>query len=69
MPAEEPVTIPVLPTVATEGLEDDHVPPMAGSDRVVVFPVHTTYDPVIVPGSGTAITVSVIVVKHPVDNV
>jgi hypothetical protein len=63
VPAETPVTIPVVaPTVAL-ALPVLQVPPPA-SFRVVVVPGHTTSDPVIAPGSGFTVTTAVI--EHPV---
>ena len=46
MPAEAPVTIPALVTVATAGLLLTHVPPVVG-DKVVVKFTHIEEVPVI----------------------
>lgn len=45
-PVATPVTIPPFVTVATEGLEDVHVPPVVG-DNVVVDPIQIFEGPVI----------------------
>lgn len=61
MPAERPVTIPVLPTVATEILADDHVPLVEVLVNVMEDPAMTEDAPVIVPAIGVLFTVMVLV--------
>jgi hypothetical protein len=49
-----PVTIPLVrPMVAIPGAELDHVPPAIESNNVVVWPMHTTFMPVIGASSNT----------------
>lgn len=68
VPADTPVTTPVEePTVATEGLPDDHTPPPGELAKAMLDPTHTWVGPVIAAGIGS--TVTLIVAKHPVDNV
>jgi hypothetical protein len=58
-----PVTIPVDdPIVATPVLLLLQIPPMEASDSVVVKPVHTVVEPVIV--AGAALTVTILVSKQ-----
>jgi len=65
LPPATPVTIPELePTVASAVLLLVHVPPVVASLNVVVANGQRTIVPVIAAGSG--LTVSVVVVKHPV---
>ena len=47
-----PVTIPVLPTLATVVSPLAQLPPDAASVKVVVFPAHTDEAPVMVPALG-----------------
>ena len=56
-----PVTTPVEPTVATEGLDEDHVPPEIALESVMVLPTATDDAPAMVPavGAGTTVTVAV----------
>jgi hypothetical protein len=61
VPAERPVTIPVLPTVATEVLADDHVPPVEVLVNVMEDPAMTEDTPVIEPAIGVLFTVIVLV--------
>ena len=49
VPLLTPVTIPVLPTVATAVLLLLQVPPLIPSVKVIVDPVHTLAGPVMVP--------------------
>ena len=56
VPADTPVTKPAVLTVAMEVLDDDHVPPDAVSDSVVVLPWQRDGEPVI----GAVIAESVI---------
>jgi hypothetical protein len=55
------VTTPEVFTVATDVLEDDHVPPAVASARVVVNPTQTDVVPVIAATTGRAFTVTVAV--------
>ena len=55
VPDATPETIPVLPMVATDVFEDDHEPPVEVLDNVVVEPVHTDEEPVMVPASVPAL--------------
>ncbi len=67
VPAETPVTTPVVETVATAVLLLVHVPPVIVSTSEMVAPVHTdsTLPNTLTPG----FTVSTAVVKQPVGNV
>ena len=59
MPAETPVTTPVLlPMVAVEGPVDNHTPPGAPSASVIVLPTHTDVGPLIMPAEGVVFTVT-----------
>ena len=59
MPADTPVTTPVLVTVATEGALLTHDPPVEG-DNVVVLPAQILRAPVILAtGIGLTVTVGV----------
>ena len=62
VPADNPVTIPVEPTVASDGDPDDQEPPGVASVRVVVLPTHTLNVPNI--GSGGVKTVNKVVAAH-----
>ena len=44
VPVPAPVTIPVVPTLATEVLVLLHVPPLVASVKVVVEPTHIEAD-------------------------
>ena len=66
VPADNPVTVAVLPlpvTVATDALPVVQVPPVAALAKVIVEPMQTEVDPVIAGGAGftviTALPVSV----------
>lgn len=60
VPAETPVTIPVVtPTVATPGALVNQNPPDGELLNAVVDPTHTPRDPVIVDGYGFTVTVIV----------
>ena len=68
VPDDTPVTTPVEePTVATLVLPLVHVPPLVISLKVVVNPAQTTAVPVTDDGNG--LTVTTIVVIHPVPRV
>ena len=55
-----PLTTPVpLPTVAMLVALLLHVPPANASVSVVVYPVHTVFDPPMAPGIGFTVTVIV----------
>ena len=56
-----PVTVPVLPTVATAVLLLAHVPPITVLLSAVVLPVHTVAVPLSVPADGAALTVTTLV--------
>src|SRR6201994_4239 len=56
VPADTPPTVPPL-TVATPVAVLLHVPPVATSASVVVEPAHTVAVPVIVPATGSGLTV------------
>ena len=67
-PEATPVTTPVVLTVATALLFDDHVPPVVELANVVVEPVHTFDDPVMDATTGNALTVTGVatdVAEHP----
>ena len=63
MPALAPVTIPVLPTVAIDGLLLLHVPPAGEDDRAVVVPAQIPAEPLIIDGE--LLTVSTDTVLQP----
>ena len=65
VPPITPVTIPVVPIVATDGTLLLQVPPTTGfiAASAVVLPAHTLAVPVI--GPGPALTVIVVVVVRP----
>ena len=66
VPAETPVTIPVVdPTVATGKRLLLQVPPGVGSLRVVVLPSHTNVVPVIADGDGLHVMVVVTIHAPP----
>ena len=45
-PTATPVAIPVLGfMLAIAGLEDDHVPPVTESERVILLPIHIEFEP------------------------
>ena len=55
-----PVTIPVLPIVATDGVPELHVPPGVASVNVIVEPWHTEDSPPIAAGKGFTVTVTLL---------
>ena len=59
VPADMPVTIPVLPTVAIDTLPLLHTPPLVTSESVVVEPAHTLTAPGGNIAAGLAFTVNV----------
>ncbi len=59
VPAAMPLTIPVLPTVATPVALLDHVPPPVAEDNEVVLPTHTDSVPEMVAGSALTVTTAV----------
>jgi hypothetical protein len=67
VPAEAPVTSPMLPIVATAGVLLLHVPPAVTSDCNVERPEHTCAIPV--TGAGNGLTVISAVLRQPVDSV
>jgi hypothetical protein len=65
LPAAMPLTIPVVaPTVATDELLLDHVPPEVALVSVVVEPMQTDEEAGLMAG-GAAMTVTAFVTKHP----
>lgn len=67
VPAETPVTTPVLVTVATDGALLTHEPPVEG-DKVVVLPAQILLDPVMLAiGIGLTVTTGVAADKHPLE--
>jgi len=62
-PADTPVTIPEVPTVAIAVLPLTHVPPGVASVSVTVEPTHTNAVPPI--EAGVAFTVIVFIVRQP----
>ncbi len=67
VPAETPVTIPVVPTVATDVLPLVQAPPEVVLDKVVTPPTQTLNVPDIEPTDGSALTVTTFVTNaaHP----
>ena len=65
VPADKPVTIPVLPIVTIAVFEDDHVPPEVKSVSVIMFPAHKEGDPVTEPALGKGLTVTAVVNRLP----
>ena len=68
MPGAIPVTVPVLPTVATEVFELCHTPPGVTSSSAVIDPTHTVGVPVIgaeVGKTPTETTIVAIAEPHP----
>ena len=62
LPADTPVTTPLLFIVATPVLEECHtIVPVAVVDRFVVRPTHTEFVPVIAGVAGKAFTVTTVV--------
>jgi hypothetical protein len=62
VPVVTPVTIPVLPMVATAVLLLLHTPPVTAFANVIVAPVQTVEGPVIVPALSEAPMFTVLVV-------
>jgi hypothetical protein len=69
VPAVTPVTMPVLPTVASAVLVLLHTPPGAASVSVIDESAHTLPAPEMVPATGSGLTVIASVVRHPVGRV
>ena len=61
VPAATPVTVPVLPTVATVVAVLLQAPPVVASLNPVVAPAQTIAVPVIVPADGSGLTVTTLV--------
>ena len=61
VPADTPVTVPVLPTVATVVVVLLQAPPVVASLNPVVDPAQTVAVPVIVPADGNGLTVTTLV--------
>ena len=60
VPAETPVTIPVVePMVAIPGNAELHEPPVEPSLKVVVAPAQTFATPVIADGNGLMVTTAI----------
>ena len=57
LPADTPVTIPVLPTVAYDVADEVHVPPEDASVSGILLNAHTEESPLIVPATGSGLTV------------
>lgn len=69
-PAATPVTIPeLLPTVAIDELEVDHVPPLTVLVYVDVVPAYNDEAPLIVPAVGVVLTVTTAVLTQPLPTV
>ena len=64
VPADTPVTTPVVLTVASAVLLLDQVPPVGELESAVVKPAHTVSVPLI--ADGVRLTVTVLVVWQPV---
>ena len=62
LPDAIPVTLPDASTVPTEDVTLLQAPPAAASVRAVIDPAQTTGVPVIVPATGSALTVTTAVV-------
>ena len=67
MPANTPVAMPVDEPIITLPLLLVHVPPAGVEFNVVDAPIHILRTPVMVVGLG--LTVTIVVVIHPVDRV
>ena len=65
LPADIPVTVPVLPTIVTNPSVLLHVPPDVPSPKVIVPPGHTSPgDGIVIPaGTGLTFTVAVTVLQ------
>ena len=61
VPADTPVTMPVVPTVATVVAVLLQVPPVVASLNPVVAPAQTVAVPVMVPADGNGLTVTTLV--------
>ena len=59
VPAETPDTLPETSTDAMPGAGLLQVPPGDGAVSVVIWPIHTTGTPVILPSAGFTVTVTV----------
>ena len=71
MPADTPVTTPVVLTVATALFKDDQTPPVVALDRVTESKRHIDAVPVIadIEGSGLTVTTANTCVLHPNEEV
>ena len=65
VPGEAPVTIPIPSIVATDEVPLVQVPPVAGSESVVVLDTQTLMIPAIAPGVPFTVTVVVAGVRQP----
>ena len=61
VPAEIPVTTPVVPTAAMPGLTLLHTPPAVASVSATTAPGHTTGSPVMIFTAGIGMTVTTLV--------
>ena len=61
VPADTPVTMPALPTVAYEVADEVHVPPDEASVSGILLNAHTEERPLIVPATGSGLTVTIAV--------
>ncbi len=59
-PAATPVTTPEVDTVATDVLDDVHVPPVVADANCVVKPEHTFVAPVMAATTCNAFTVTLL---------
>ena len=60
VPDEIPDTIPIVFTVATEVLDENHVPPEGLQDNIDVAPTHNDVTPVMPPTAPATVTIFVI---------
>jgi hypothetical protein len=59
--------MPVLPTVATDGVPELHVPPVVLQLSAVVRPVQIDVIPVIAAGNATTLTAIIVLQPLPVE--
>ncbi len=69
VPALTPVTTPDELMVATEVVPLVHAPPETVLDKVIVNPVHTLAEPLIVPAVGAALIETTAVTLQPVPSI
>jgi hypothetical protein len=63
LPIVTPVTTPEASMLATEGLADDHEPPLTECVSETVLPTHTTEGPEI--AAGVVLTVTCVTAEQP----